>query len=277
MIALVACLLVLVAAAPVAAEAVVTTCGQETSGQVTLDADLDCTGLVGPALRMHGGTLTMNGHTITGGTYSIVCDVSCRIIGPGAIVGSTNTISGVRAEGVSLRMSRVDVSGCLHAGLLVWDDATIDGPAVIRDNEMGIRVGGRARLRDLTITSNSHYGVDAAMNGRTGRISARRCTVTDNHIGLLADGDIKVIDSIVTGNRNVGIFAMGGFGCHQKAGATLARSTVTGNGGPECAMDNACGDVATCRRRPRVHAGSSCGTSQDVSVADTDWDICALD
>ncbi len=151
------CLMALAAAAPVVAETVVTTCGQETTGQATLNADLDCTGYRGAALTMHGGTLTMNGHTITGGnSFGIECDISCRIIGPGTITGSTNTIVGVRATLVSLRLSQVDISGCAHAAVQVWDSATIDGPAVISGNTIGIQVGKRARLKDLTLTSNIH-------------------------------------------------------------------------------------------------------------------------
>ncbi len=71
---------------------------------------------------------------------------------------------------------------------------------------------------------------------------------------------------------------MGGFcGERMKAGATLEGSTVTGNGTACEVGDDACADIVTCRKRPRVKPGSTCETSLDANAAGTDWDVCTLD
>jgi hypothetical protein len=147
---LVVCLTILAAAGPAAAQTVVTTCGQETFGPATLNADLDCTGFDGYVLTMHGGTLTMNGHTITGGIIGIQCDRTCKIVGPGTVTGSS--FVGVNAFEVGLTMSQVDSTNHGYAGAQVWDSATINGPAVFSGNSTAIRVGNKAKLKDLTIT-----------------------------------------------------------------------------------------------------------------------------
>lgn len=74
--------------------------------------------------------------------------------------------------------------------------------------------------------------------------------------------------------------AEGGFSCERKAGATLKRSTVTGNStAPECGVSRICADVVTCNKRPRVKPGSTCGTSANLGTAvpGTPWGVCTLD
>jgi hypothetical protein len=220
----------------------------------------------------------MNGHTITGGTIGVQCDVTCKIIGPGTITGSD--FAGVNAFDVGLKMSRVDVTDHGIFGVQVWDGATIVGPSVFSGNGMAIRVGAKAKLKDLTITANGG-GVEAANNARAGSISVQGSTISGNASGLFAQRSIKVVDSTVTNNETDGIRAVGGFGCEQKAGATLVRSTVTGNGThASCGtIRDVCVDVATCKIPPRVKAGSSCGTSHQIDSGNpgSDWDVCTLD
>jgi hypothetical protein len=262
--------------APVAAQTAVTTCGQETRGPAVLNADLDCTGFDGYALTMHGGTLTMNGHTITGGNIGVECDVSCKIVGPGSVTASV--FIGVNAYGVGLKMSQVDVSNCGYFGAQVWDTAVIEGPATFTGNGVGITVGVTAKLKDLTITGNG-TGVDAANNFKNGTISVQGSTITGNdQNGLLAQHGVKVKDSTITGNGQSGIYSTGGFHCEKIAGASIKASTVTGNGA-NCPAGQVCADVATCKRKPRVKSGSTCGTSYQIGSGNPgqDWGVCTLD
>lgn len=274
---LVAAVLVFANTGPAAAQTAVTTCGQETNGHATLNADLDCTGFGGYVLTMHGGTLTMNGHTITGGMIGVQCDRDCKIVGPGTI--TANTFAGVNAQEVGLKMSQVDVTDSGGFGVQVWDKAVIDGPAVFSGNQSAIRVGSGAKLRSVTISGNGE-GVAAANNARTGTIFVTSSTITGNATGLSAQRGITVKDSTITNNGDFGVFAAGGFNCEKKAGASILRSNVTGNGtDPECGSNKACADVATCKLPPRVHVGSTCDRSYKIGTGHPgdDWNVCTLD
>jgi hypothetical protein len=270
-------LLVLASPIPVVAQTVVTTCGQEASGSATLNADLDCTGFDGYAVTMHGGTLTMNGHTITGGSIGIQCDRTCKIVGPGTVTAST--FVGVNAFNVGLKMSQVDVTDCGYFGAQVWHSAAIEGPAVFSGNGGAIRVGAKAKIKDVTITGNG-AGVDAENNAKTGSIQVQLSTISGNSgTALRAQRGITVTDSTVMDNGESGVFAAGGY-CEKNAGASITRSTVTGNGtAPGCGSNRVCADVATCKRRPRVKEGSTCGTSHQIESGNpgSDWDVCTLD
>jgi len=192
---------------------------------------------------------------------------------------TASTFVGVDAFGAGLKMTRVDVTDCAAMGVQVWNSATIQGPAVFSGNGDAIRVGAKAKLKDLTITGNGG-GVGAANNAKIGSISMTGSTVTGNGSGLGAQRGIKVTDSTITNNGRSGIYAAGGFNCEKKAGASLVRSTVSGNGtGPECSPTEVCADVATCKRKPRVKTGSTCGTSYQIGsgVPGNDWDVCTLD
>ncbi len=273
---LAASLVVFAGAIPAAAVTVVHTCGQETTGPATLADDLDCTGFDGNALTMHGGTLTMNGHTITGGFIGVSCDKSCKIVGPGTVTAST--FAGVNALEAGLKMTQVDVTDCGVFGAQVWDTATISGPATFSGHGTAIRVGVRAKLKDLTITGN-HTGVEAANNADVGSILVQGSTISGNEAyGLLAQRAIKMKDSTVADNGRTGVLS--GLVCDKKSGATLVRSTVTGNGtAPECGSGPVCADVATCNKRPRVKTGSTCGTSYQIGSGNpgSNWDVCTLD
>src|SRR5262245_16616836 len=95
------------------AQTTVTTCGQEVSGAAALAADLDCTGLSGNAVTLHGGTLALNGHTITGADIGVYCDRRCSVVGPGLVTGAK--YFGIDAFGTSVHLTQVDVT---NAGYL---------------------------------------------------------------------------------------------------------------------------------------------------------------
>jgi hypothetical protein len=269
--------LALALAPPVAAQTPVTTCGQELAGPATLPADLDCTGHTGNAVTLHGGTFTLEGHTITGGLVGVYCSGPCKIIGPGTVTASSGI--GVLSFGRTLRMKEVDVTNHPIMGVEPWQSATILGPATISGNAIGVRNGGKVTLRDVTMTGNGR-AVEAANGAATARAYVFDSTITGNGAGILADRIVKVVDSTVTGNGTFGIRVSGGSSCDHKATASIKRSTVTGNDTDAgCGTTEVCADVATCQAPPRLAGGAVCDHSYRVGSGNPgeDWDVCTLD
>jgi hypothetical protein len=161
----------------------VTECGQFFHGKGILVADLDCSGYDGHAVLMSKGKLDLAGFTITQGHgYAVGCSGSCRISGPGKLVGNPIGYEVVRAESVSLR--NVTITGG-NGGV----DATNNGQT------------GRAVVRDSTITG-SQFGIVADR-----LVKVIRSTITDNlRDGVssgnfsCAPGKVVAIDSTITDN-----------------------------------------------------------------------------
>jgi hypothetical protein len=161
-----------------------TTCGQTVSGAYYLAADLDCTGVSGHGVAFRGyGQLDLRGFTLSNAENDgVECFNMCRIVGPGAIVGSAS--HGVRApHGVEL--VGVTISGN-------------NGPGV---------VGTRVKLADCVVTNNGFDGVSASR-----RAILVNTTVSGNdENGVVTDGAVfggdrcrmgatKLVNSSVTGN-----------------------------------------------------------------------------
>jgi hypothetical protein len=278
--ALVALLLAFVAP-PAGADTSVTTCGQEVSGHGSLDADLNCAGQ-DPAVTIHSGSLIMNGHTITGGG-GVFCDGPCKVIGPGTVTGST--FMGVNAVNSTAKVRQVDLTNNMFAGVLCAGSCKVDGPATIRGNESGIWHGGKAIVRNVTITGNSFRATDGSNVAGNTRIDLYDSTITNNGAGIYAQGNVKIVDSTVTGNGLYGVSAgdventPSSSHCEQKALVMLVGSTVTGNGtNPNCGNTDPCFDVGSCLVAPRLKE-TTCGHSyqQASGIPGDDWDVCALD
>src|SRR5205085_1433022 len=153
-------------AGPGFAQTSVTACGQEVTGPAVLPADLDCRGFGGDAVTIHGGTLTMNGHSITGGRIGVYCDYPCKIIGPGLIDASTQF--GADGFGTTVRMQQVDVTNVPSIGVQCFKACVLTGPATISGNGEGVRAGTVAKIRNMTISGNGNIAVDVAQNRPTG-------------------------------------------------------------------------------------------------------------
>ncbi len=161
----------------------VTECGQFFHGKGILLADLDCGAYDGDAVLMSKGKLDLAGFTLTQGHgHAVGCSGSCRIIGPGKIVGNPIGSEVVRAGSVSLR--NVTITGG-NGGVNATNQAKT----------------GRAVVRDSTITS-SQFGVVADR-----LVKVIRSTVTDNRTVGVASGNFQcdpgkvvAIDSMLTGN-----------------------------------------------------------------------------
>ena len=270
-------LAVVLLATRASAQTTVTTCGQEVKGFASLAADLDCTGFQGgPNVTLHGGKLSLGGHTLTGGTIGVYCDGNCKIEGPGTITGSA--LIGIIAFGVPLKLTQVDVTNHAQMGIECWESCGILGPATISGNGTGIRSGGTTRLRSVTLTGNQ-TGILAANNGARARALLFDSTVSANEVGVVADLLVKSTNTAVTGNSRIGISA-GAAGCPRRAHASLKGGTATGNGtDPGCGTTLACADVATCGSAPHLAGGATCDHSyaNGSGIPGTDWDVCALD
>ena len=260
------------------AQTVVTTCGQETSGRAVLNADLDCTGFNGYALTMHGGKLTLNGHTITGSTTPVFCDADCKIVGPGTITGST--AFGVNGYGATVRMRQVDLSNNAYDGLQCFKSCFVEGPATISGNGAGIRSGGNSKVKNVTITGNLGYGVKAANVPETARVIVQGSTISGNGTaGVVADVLARVSDTSVSGNGRFGI-QVSDLPCDRNTIAVVKRSAITGNGtNSGCGTTEACGDVATCGVAPHLRVGASCDHSyvNGSGVPGDAWNVCGAD
>jgi hypothetical protein len=264
------------------AQTVVTTCGQEVAGPAALNADLDCTGVDDYAVQVHRGTLTLNGHTITGG-FGVFCDGPCKVVGPGTVRNSVHF--GVNGMNTVLKVSQVDLTDNAIYGAQCFGTCKIDGPATISGSGVGIRNGGTLTGRNLTITGNQQ-AVEGGNNEGTTRVLLRDSSVTGNGSGVTSHGGVKLIHTTVTGNGKSGVTAgqavfsrPEGVHCERKSLATLFGSTVTGNGtDPACGVTTVCWDVATCLQAPRLH-DSTCEHSYAIASGNpgTDWDVCTLD
>ena len=270
----VALVLVLVGRAP--AQTVVASCGQQVKGFATLDADLDCTGYVGNAVTIHGGKLALNGHTLTGGTISVLCDHNCLISGPGTITGAAGI--GVLGADAVVKIQSADVTDHGVSGIECVKLCTVYGPATISGNGTGIRGGTVVKVRGITVSGND-VGIDASNNDVRGHALVYDSTISGNGIGVSADILVKTSNSSITGNTTIGVHAGDG-SCSRKGLATIKGGTITGNGtDPDCGTTVACADLATCGTAPHLAGGATCDHSyvNGSGIPGSDWNVCTLD
>jgi hypothetical protein len=246
-----------VAASPVSAQTV-TMCGQTVTGSGALAADLDCTGYDGAAVTVHGGTLAMSRHSITGGVTGIQCDRPCQIVGPGQVIGSE--VFGVNGVETSVHVRQVDVTGNA-LGIQCFKRCLLEGPATVSGNTQAIRGGNLVKLIDMTVSANQS-GIEAtSATGRGGDVVLINSTVSDNvYTGVTAQRRIKAIDSTITGNGEFGVSA--GASCVRRGSVSLTGTTVTGNDTyAGCGSTTVCADVITCGGLPKIRSGSVCDHS----------------
>ena len=114
---------------PAGAATAVTACGQVYSGSGMLTADLDCTGLAATAaVRIEGGSLDLQGFTLTGGNLDAVfCTKNCRVFSsaPGGMIrgAGNHTVRGA-APGPNLTVEDIslDANGRPRLEALDADD-----------------------------------------------------------------------------------------------------------------------------------------------------------
>ncbi len=266
----------------------ITACGQSVADADTgvLQADLDCTGQAGVCVHPGadeqdigcttssdcnsiidpcattavglgaGAVLQLNGHTLTGAGVLCSDAGTCKVIGPGSIVGAPVGI---------LARKKVVASGLM-----------VDGGRF----GMISRRGG-AILTDVVLTDNSNdgiwswrgtiraSGVVATGNGETGLyatlkpVIARGVTVSNN--GDHGIDGYPVRGSGVTAQDNVGA------GVVSARGLSVRESTLTGNGLTYGGLD------IMSARRPRVR-NVVCDHSKNIGPdSGGSWGVCASD
>jgi len=246
---------VLLAASDANATTEVTTCGQTVSGSAFLSGDLDCSGSVGAAIILDGGTLDLRGFTVTASSTAgdgVTCTKSCKIVSdpPGGTFvapGGNTSIdgdSGVANLTENIRIENVVVDGGARGigsdhGSIVLIDSLVKNTT-----SFGIALGStgrRVRLVRSTIENVGEHGIaatrvqlldsfvqNAGEYGLFAHIAVvKGSTVTGNTLGgVHAGGRAKILDSTITGNGTEGVD--GGV----EASIRVVRSDVSGNVGP---------------------------------------------
>ncbi len=239
----------------------VTACGQEVPrGQVgVLVADLDCgwpTDELTYGVRLaKGATLNLNGHTITGPRFGVLCPEACKVVGPGTI---QNAYYGVWAfDSKRSRADLTDVTLMQNLGGI----AAIRGRLInvtASDNFLATQVL-KLRASNLLVTGCS---AEATYCLQTGSAVIDGLQVTGNpspNAVVFATGTLKLRNATITGNASP-------VGIRSDKRVTLIDSSVTGHHAA---------DIWT-GAPPRL-VNSTCGTSAGPTIADPSWGVCAND
>lgn len=242
-----------------------------------LTQDIDCSTYQGPApILVIERALYLNGHTIIGnpnfdlGDYdletTIVCTGTCKIYGPGTILGSSRGALGAvpyYRYSVQLENVTIDSSTVIPGSYGVQGRKVRMTNSSIRHHGTAVLASMKAMVTDSTIAENYWSGVLTAAARLDGAI------ITDNgRVGV--DDSVParrsiIIDSIITGNRYGGVTSSGA--------VTIKTSTIANN----CEAPN-CGifvDLVTCEE-PRL-IDSQCGSSRDCAIPSGTWGVCAFD
>lgn len=219
----------------------ITACGQAINpGEVgDLRADLVCPAVPGVGVFLSaGGTLNLNGHTITGTGTDVGAGVQCSgerrafcsVNGPGLI---TNFYIAFAGFGGSLRLQGLAARGN------AWG-LTHKAPRIIE-------------LIDVDMSDNLTYGISA----RGGRIRGRNVTANRNGVGGVWGPIEEMVNLTATGNGVAGGAYAVLFG--QKRTPRLIDSTITGNDGLGRGFDV----LATLRVKLR---NTTCGRGARIRV-----------
>jgi hypothetical protein len=158
-------------------------------------------------------------------------------------------------------------------GIQCGAGCVIEGPGGIVDGAgTGLRNGGPAVLRNVTISGNAGPAIEAANNPGTGRVRLYDCVVENNSGGIIAQNTVRLAGTVVTGNGNFGLSVRGYSGnCTDKrqGRVRLSDSSVSACSGIDCV------DIESCAE-PELDETSTCGTSSNVTT-DTPWGVCAMD
>jgi|GEM_PF-3295747 len=230
----------------------VTACGQAVFGDAWLSADLDCSSAgVVASVAIADGQLDLQGYSITGGEFGVVCAGRCRVINGSVTDADSDGIS----AGKRLVLDGVSVSRSGRYGIAVSGKAVIIGSSVSNSGRAGI-FAKRMQVEGSTIQSN---GIAAGERARCG-LRAKR-------VAKLKAG------AVVSGN-----------GCGVSARVARVRdSSVINNGAhpdgsPACPDFDVCPDIGT-EKRVKLR-NSLCGVSRRTKGTGPfleSWGVCSLD
>ena len=274
--------LVLLATAASASD--ITQCGETVStGDVgVLTVDLTCPGGPPAITVMSGGTVDLDGHSISAPGNSAISagppgavSHTFTVRGPGTIYGADTGIEGIgriRVSGVSIHGTGrgITTTKDFPRGKLKLTDVTITDSS---DASNGVGVVANKVVADgLTVTGMPFDGIVVQ------RISGQNVVASGNGpgipslgvgFGIGADAAIHLVNLTANDNDGFGVFA---------GKIKLRDSTVTGNRGaitsPNTGKMTSDIDVFT-DRRPRL-VNTVCGRSYDPGL-ETSWHVCQND
>ena len=200
-------------------------CGQEIPANQTgfMTEDLVCDGpyATSAIVLRKNARLQMNGHTITvahpDGGVGIVCPGSCKVLGPGAIIGSGNLEYGtaILSDRGRLTLDGVEISAFAD-GILQFPQGKLAANNVgVHDCAGNGIVTGGLEGEQIFVQENGGAGIKT-----TGKVKAVIVTATGNRIGIQSGRGITGTSFTVTGNGHAGVVA---------ERVTLLDSTLTGN------------------------------------------------
>lgn len=224
----------------------ITTCGQTVFSFQTgnVQVDLTCSDSASAVFLQDRATLSVGGHTITGG--GIQCAGSCTVTGPGTVqqVVGTGNLPAINVLSSRAKVFVQDVTLTANAFGIISDarKTTLTNVVASGNLETGIWVWGTAR--GLNVTTND--------NGATGFRSEVR--------------GIRLVGLTATGNGQAGLINNGG-------GTRLFDSTLTGNAFPPFPDNPTVLDLFS-YRRPRLKT-TTCDHS--LGPKGVPWGVCSGD
>ncbi|HYC57497.1 MAG TPA: hypothetical protein VEL28_21375 [Candidatus Binatia bacterium] len=235
------------------ADVAITACGGNVPAGETgvLQGDVVCslstqTGVVVES----GGTLVLDGHSLSGGANGVLCTTSCTIQGPGEITGFSGAgISSSTNPKPRITVIDTDVLGNLTYGIVLTSD-------------------GKLSLLNVNVTANNHGGIAIAPSNLTdkGSIKGENVHVHENDGTGIKAKRIKLLASSVETNDGTGILSSGK--------AVLIDSDVIGNG-----TDFDPGYDLKTIKRP-VLKNTVCNRSGRLTIGNTvegTWAVCTDD
>lgn len=228
-------------------------CGQ-TLERGTGHLTSSCTG----SITIEKGNLYLFGHTITGtGLSAIDCVKSCKIFGPGKIVGA-GTSFGVLGDSRVQIFDIEEISGHSVSGVR----SGVQGVVRIENSEIfgngtGL-TGARIKISESVVRDNTTDGLVSTSRGA----KLKNCTVTGNGrdgVGALLENTeprrVRAIDSVIQNNAEFGIIARN---------VKLSRTFVLDNAlSADCYDTIACADVASIQK-PKKDFMSLCDRSMRI-------------
>jgi len=269
----IAALVAVSVASQASAQIPITGCGEFASNGI-LTADLDCSAASGASIHVaSGGTVDLDGFTITGGAGAgIDCEARCTIVGGGGTVTGDGQSVGVYSEKGAMEISDLSIIGRSTGIVGIRANITATNVFVGGAERDGIRIQrGKLALVDSTVSAN---GLSGIMGSDRARVRINGSVIDGNAaVGVSQAHTLSSTDSSFTNNLLGGIHGL-------KVTLTNVIATGNGLGVPICEGGATnCADLSA----TKLVAGSTptCDTShrldRDLNGTGETLGVCALD